>query len=117
MVAARPPYFLSLARLSVSGLAFPSSCMTSSSSVSLDTVITAVRRTEGKTVLVRGTTSDNGTVKRVLVNGKEARSVSGNFAEWEIELNKIANGEVTLQAHAEDAAGNVEKRRHVMVVR
>jgi len=34
-------------------------------------------------VSVRGTTSDNGMVRRVVVNGKEARVVSPNFAEWE----------------------------------
>src|SRR5262249_11171351 len=35
------------------------------------TVITHVRRLEDGKVAVRGTTSDNGTVRRVLVNGKE----------------------------------------------
>jgi hypothetical protein len=41
------------------------------------TVITHVLRIDGKLV-VRGTTSDNGTVKRVKVNGHEAKSVGGN---------------------------------------
>jgi hypothetical protein len=59
------------------------------------------RPAEGKRA-VRGTTSDNGPVKRVLVNGKEARAVAGNFAEWE--------------AYAEDGAGNVEKRPHVVAL-
>jgi hypothetical protein len=66
---------------------------------------------------VRGSTTDNGEVKRVLINGKEARAVSGNFAEWEVLLDVAAKGEVKVQAHAEDAAGNVEKRAHVVVVR
>ena len=79
------------------------------------TVITHVQQT-GNKLLVRGTTSDGGTVKRVLVNGQEARSVRSNFAEWEIEL--AATGEIsTLRAHAEDAAGNVEKRPHVRPLR
>jgi hypothetical protein len=43
------------------------------------TVITHVRR-DGDRVAVRGTTSDNGAVKRVLVNGKAAKAVSPNFA-------------------------------------
>jgi hypothetical protein len=77
------------------------------------TAITHVRRIEGGKVLVRGTTSDNGTVKRVLVNGKEARSSRPNFAEWEIVLEKVAK----VQAHAEDAAGNVEPRPHVVIVK
>jgi hypothetical protein len=73
------------------------------------TVITHVIRKDGKW-LVRGTTSDNGTVKRVLVNGREARSLSPNFAEWEIILDTTGDGRIT--AHAEDVAGNVEKLPH-----
>lgn len=68
------------------------------------TVITRVSQKDGK-VLVRGSTIDNGTVKRVTVNGKEATVTAANFAEWEVTLD--ATGE--LKAVAEDAAGNVEK--------
>jgi len=71
--------------------------------------------TAGKLV-VRGTTSDNGTVKRVLVNGKEARALSTNFAEWEVVLQDVRPGELKLTAHAEDATGNVEKLSHMQVV-
>jgi G8 domain len=77
------------------------------------TVITHVRRQPGGKVLVRGTTADNGAVKRVVVNGKEAKAVTANFAEWEIVLTDVRQ----LIAHAEDAAGNIEKHGHVMVVR
>src|SRR5262249_6806195 len=49
------------------------------------TVITHVVRQAGK-LTVRGTTSDNGTVTRVLVNGTPARAVRPNFAEWEAVL-------------------------------
>jgi hypothetical protein len=77
------------------------------------TVITHVRRlAEGK-VAVRGTTADNGTVRRVLVNGREAQPVAPNFAEWEITLENLPSGAGELKANAEDAAGNVEKRPHV----
>src|SRR5439155_15056094 len=48
------------------------------------TVITHVAKLDAKKLLVRGTTSDNGTVKRILVNGREACAVTPNFAEWEI---------------------------------
>jgi hypothetical protein len=75
------------------------------------TVITHVNRTKGK-LMVRGTTSDNGTVQRVLVNGQEARARAANFAEWEVVLDKAGSGDVQLAAHAEDAAGNVEKTPH-----
>jgi hypothetical protein len=80
------------------------------------TVITHVRRTAGK-VVVRGTTADNGTVKRVLVNDQEARALSPNFAEWEVTLERVPAGELRVRAHAEDAAGNVETRAHDVSVR
>jgi hypothetical protein len=76
------------------------------------TVITSVRRLAIGKLAVRGTTSDNGAVARVLVNGQEARAVAPNFAEWEVVLAGVAPGEVKLTAHAEDAAGNVEKTPH-----
>ncbi len=75
------------------------------------TVITHVER-KGAKVLVRGTTADNGEVKKVTVNGRPARAVRANYAEWEIEL-EVAAVKGELRAHAEDAAGNVERRPHV----
>jgi hypothetical protein len=76
------------------------------------TVITRVRKQAGK-VLVQGTTADNGTVRSVRVNGREAKAVAANFAQWEIELETLSK----VEALAEDAAGNVEKRPHVVAVR
>jgi len=67
------------------------------------TVITSVANG-----VVRGTTCDNGVVKRVLVNGREAKATAPNFLEWEI----AADGTGKLEAWAEDAAGNVETQRH-----
>jgi hypothetical protein len=78
------------------------------------TVITDVTRMAGGRVRVRGTTADNGTVKRVVVNGKEARPVRGNFAEWEVEVEGGSGGPLRLRAYAEDAAGNVERRPHLV---
>jgi hypothetical protein len=75
------------------------------------TVITHVRKIDANTIMVRGTTTDNGTVKRVLVNGQEAKPLAPNFLEWEVVLKNVAD--VKISAHAEDAAGNVEKRPHV----
>jgi hypothetical protein len=68
------------------------------------TVITGVGKKDGKLV-VRGSTIDNGAVKRVTVNGHEAKATAANFAEWEVTLDAAAE----LKAVAEDAAGNVEK--------
>jgi G8 domain len=79
------------------------------------TVITHVRKTAAG-LEVRGTTADNGTVKRVLVNGKEAEALTANFAEWAVVLDGVKAAEVKLTARAEDAAGNVEQRPHVLVV-
>jgi hypothetical protein len=71
------------------------------------TVINRVFARDGMLV-VRGTTGDNGTVKHVLVNGVEARPTRDNFAEWEAVVPPAS----TVRAHAEDAAGNVEKLPH-----
>jgi hypothetical protein len=79
------------------------------------TVITKVTRSNGKLV-VRGTTSDNGVVKSVLVNEREAQALTANFAEWEVVLENASSGPVTLTAHAEDVAGNIERTSHLVRV-
>jgi RNA polymerase sigma factor (sigma-70 family) len=80
------------------------------------TVITHVSKLADGKLRVRGTTADNGTVKKVVVNGHPARQVAANFAEWEVVLTDTGRGEVQLKAHAEDEAGNVEKRPHAVTV-
>jgi hypothetical protein len=79
------------------------------------TVITHVRMS-GRMLVVRGTTADNGTVTKVLVNGRLARALVPNFAEWEVVLGDVKPGELKVSAQAEDAAGNVEQRPHVRSV-
>ena len=79
------------------------------------TVITHVKA-EGAKVVVRGSTADNGTVKKILVNGREAKALAPNFAQWEVVLSDVKPGELKVSAHAEDAAGNVEKRPHVRTI-
>ena len=76
------------------------------------TIITHVTKKEGK-LIVRGSTADNGTVKRVLVNGTEAKSTAANFAQWEVTVDAAPE----LKALAEDAAGNVEKTPMVVAVK
>jgi hypothetical protein len=76
------------------------------------TVITQVTKKDGK-LFVRGCTSDNGTVKRVTVNGKDAKATAANFGEWEITLDNATE----LKALGEDAAGNVEKTPMVIAVK
>jgi len=87
------------------------------------TVMTHVARHDGK-LHVQGTCSDNGGVQRVILNGREALALSPNFAEWEITLdageaatgNPTGGSLKTITAHAEDAAGNVEKQPHRMAI-
>ena len=74
------------------------------------TVITHVFAT-GDKISVRGMTADNGDVKKVLVNGKEAKATRTNFAEWEVVVDAIKPG-AKLSAHSEDTAGNIEKTPH-----
>jgi len=77
------------------------------------TVITEVRRIDAGKYTVRGTTADNGIVKHVVVNGQFAKALTPNFAEWEIALSGVGN---RLEANATDAAGNVEKMAHVVMM-
>src|SRR5207302_242917 len=62
----------------VKGLAFPR-VLSPVDDLPPATVITHVGRLVGGKVVVRGTTSDNGVVKKVLVNGKAARATRANF--------------------------------------
>jgi hypothetical protein len=80
------------------------------------TVITRVVRS-ANAVTIRGTTSDNGTVKRVRVNGRDARATRPDFAEWEVPRPNAPAGSLRLEAGAEDAAGNVERTPMVLTVR
>jgi hypothetical protein len=80
------------------------------------TVITRTSRQADGTWLVRGTTTDNGAVKTVAVNGCSAHAVSANFAEWEATVPATQAGP-ELRAFAEDAAGNVEVKPHVVACR
>lgn len=78
------------------------------------TVITHAQWLSDNKLAVRGTTSDNGEVRKVLVNGQQARAQRSGFAEWEIVLEQPRRDVVKLTAQAEDAAGNVEARPHVV---
>ena len=69
--------------------------------------ITKVQREGGKFV-VEGVSSDNNTVAKVLVNGRDAISVTPNFSTWKIFLDNL-DSEGIVEAKAFDAAGNVEK--------
>jgi hypothetical protein len=72
------------------------------------TVVTRVVRRDGK-LLASGVASDNGEIRRVVVNGVAAKSTGVNFSEWQADL---PTSDTEIVAHAEDAAGNVEKLAH-----
>ena len=74
------------------------------------TIVTFVAATKHGTRLVRGTASDNGSIRRVVVNGREARAIAPGFAQWEVTVDDPKGGLVT--AHAEDEAGNIEDDPH-----
>ncbi|MBY0512915.1 MAG: hypothetical protein K2P78_03275, partial [Gemmataceae bacterium] len=76
------------------------------------TVVTRVVKA-GDALVVRGTTSDNGTVAKVTVNGVAAKATAANFAEWEATVPAAG----MLTAASADAAGNVEKTPMVVAVK
>jgi len=76
------------------------------------TVITFVGPAKNGKVLVRGTTSDNGEVASVAVNGQKVESTQPNFGQWEITLTLAKSQQIT--AGATDAAGIQEPKPHIV---
>ena len=74
------------------------------------TVITHALTQNDDKILVRGTTSDDGEVKLVTVNGISAKQVEKSFGQWEVVIPPPQDGLITAQA--EDAAGNRETKAH-----
>jgi hypothetical protein len=81
------------------------------------TVITHCRRLNSGRLEVRGSTADNGPVKRVTVNNREVYPLRENFAEWRITLDKAPAESTELIARAADSAGNIEPVPHRRQVR
>jgi hypothetical protein len=80
------------------------------------TAITHVRRQNDR-LIVGGTSSDDGEIKEVFVNGIAAQAQAAGFAEWEASIPMPAssdNGQIELHARAEDMAGHIEPRPHVV---
>ena len=78
------------------------------------TVVTHFARTGDGKVRVSGVASDDGTILKVVVNGRAATATAPNFAQWEIVLDDAGAADFTITAHAEDAAGNVEMHGHTV---
>ncbi|MDH3583473.1 MAG: G8 domain-containing protein [Phycisphaerae bacterium] len=85
------------------------------------TVITHPRR--GQTVrlvdgmlVVRGTTTDDHQVARVVVNGVQAELVEDEAGRWRAIISGVSVGSLKLSAGATDKAGNVEQTPHLLSV-
>jgi len=62
-------------------------------------------------LIVRGVSVDDGEIRVVSVNGRAARPLRPNFAEWEVEVD-VASASKGIAAFAQDAAGNDEPTPH-----
>ena len=65
---------------------------------------------------VEGCSADDGRIKAVRVNGREVRPLVPDFSRWEVTLESPLSGPLTLDAAAEDAAGNIEPTPHVLTI-
>jgi hypothetical protein len=90
----------------VSGVEFPS-LLDPVDDLPPITVVTQTEKRGGK-LLVRGSATDNGEIRRVVVNGQAAQW-DAESSSWQAELPASA---ASIAAHSEDAAGNVEKLVH-----
>ncbi len=79
-----------------------------------NTIVTFVASPKKGERLIRGTSADNGEIRRVLVNGCEARAIAPGLTEWEITIDEPQDGMIS--AGAEDMAGNIEADQHRICV-
>ncbi|HTN76115.1 MAG TPA: G8 domain-containing protein [Pirellulaceae bacterium] len=75
------------------------------------TIITRVTRLPADKLRITGVVADNGAIKSVTVNGSVAVLDAKN-GQWQIEIARPTGERAKITAHAEDAAGNVERLAH-----
>jgi hypothetical protein len=92
----------------VSGVEFPQ-LLSPVDDLPPQTIITHIVPQKGA-LLIRGTACDNGEIKRVIVNGQDAK-LDPATGQWEARIVVVSGG-ISLSAHSEDVAGNVEKLAH-----
>lgn len=80
------------------------------------TVVTHVRIDSDGTCHLRGVATDNETVRRVHVNDRSVPINQRGVCDWTFEFSSELDGNATLEVRAEDQAGNVEPRPHVIDV-
>ena len=112
---ADPPLTGDLSRVAeVRDVDFPS-LLEPASDLPPATVITRVRRASDGSLHVRGTTSSNGAIKAVRINGHPARPLASDLSEWEVVLaGDIAGGK--LAAAAESETGVNEATPHELSI-
>ena len=74
--------------------------------------MTRVGPIKDRRLVVHGMTADDGTVRSVRVNGRDARALAPNYSRWEVVLDGLGSGPLSLTALAEDEAGNLERNAH-----
>ncbi len=77
------------------------------------TVITSTLRRSDGMLVVSGTSSDNGRIVKVTINGVDARPLTPDYSQWEA----IVPAAATLKAWAVDDAGNQERTPHEVTLR
>lgn len=65
---------------------------------------------------IRGTSTDDNRITKVLVNGTGARCVDYNFTEWTAILKGVKPGKLKIIAHAVDKSGNKELTPHAIMI-
>ncbi len=79
-------------------------------------VITDIEPLGQDQIRVVGCSSDDGQIRAVVVNGREARPLVPDFSRWEVTLTQDHSRPVNLTATAEDKAGNEERAPHILTI-
>ncbi len=81
------------------------------------TVITHYEPVDETNYRVRGTTTDNGKLKGVTVNGQPAKFLPDSDSQWEAIVEvPSGGGNFEFCAAADDKAGNAEARPHLLLI-
>ena len=73
----------------VHGVAFPAAARSGGRPAAGHRRLPQVSRTKDGKLRVRGVASDDGVIRKVVVNGLPATATAANFAEWEIVLDDV----------------------------
>jgi hypothetical protein len=68
------------------------------------------------TLEVRGTSTDDYKIVRVVVNSVEVNDLDYNFTGWSVKISSLKPGKVKLTALATDKVGNREQTAHILMI-